>query len=222
MKRENSEKLYLAISEIDESIIEEASTPITKSNRAAQKIIAVAASAAIVTVGVIASSQFLKFGHKYEDGGSDMEGAPDYEASAPEFGDDIPSDNEMTSDIGTLILTGREDNTFSFDLKIYVSTDLPLHIHLYTKSGKILYSTDPDLNAPYKPIITVDGESADSLPGKIGSYKITVEFTEDTDIPTEPDFDIGESDDTTAPNNQTKADYFIIDNFGPVSFRDFE
>ena len=198
----NEEKLYLAIGDVDESLIEEASAPYKKQKMPAKKIIAIAASAAIVSVAVIGTAGLLNMGL------GNMKGDSNY---APEdFGGDMnesaPNDNVLISDIGRLELIENEGESFTFILEIYAPTSLPIDVYLYSKDKSAVYTTAQSAEAAeiYRPRVTVDGEAAERLPGEVGEYTVTISF----DGIHEKDIDW--------------QYFFTVDNFGPIKHGNFQ
>ena len=193
----SEEKLYLAIGEIDDQLIAEASVPYKK-GAPIGKIIAIAASAAIVTVAVAAGAGLFDAGIK-----SDManDAAPPPEDSNMDQEAAPGSSNIIESDIGILIPNYSTKNSYTFKLIIIAPTELPLDVYLYSQDKSALYTTasvtDEDIQL-YKVKVTVDGEEAERLPGEIGEYDITITF---------PNLD---------ESGIEWSNYFTIDNFGPI------
>ena len=230
----NEEKLYLAIGEIDDGIIAEASETVVKKSAVAVKIIAIAASAFIVTIGVLLSAGGL-LGQKNMDSAPSADGSWENKAESPGMpmpGEDEVSDREFISDIGRLTLLGNEGNSYSFILEITVPTNKPIHVHTLDKSHNYNSSTDPAKGTALSPTILVNGKAADYLPGEIGRYEIEILFPDFNDMdnesaPGDSDNQDGvippgspplspDKDQYFAPENMLS--YFIIDNFGPVPF----
>ena len=206
----NEEKLYLAIGEIDERLIEDAGAAYKKPFPI-KKFVAAAACVAIVTVAAIGMSNMLDLMDKGGNLGGGM--APEMNGSAaPEFGgDDSPSEGEvpendvLISDIGILTLIESDGKSFRFHLNITLPTYLPIDVYLYSKDGKAVYTTADSINdtesltSIYRPIILVDGEEAERLPGEIGEYVVTISFEGIAEL----DYDW--------------RSYFTINNFGPFT-----
>ena len=231
MKRENAEKIYLAIGDIDESLIEEATTPISQKSKTAQRIIAAAACATIVTAGILVSANYFNFGMKGESS-PDFNFAPGI--SNGDNSDSNTSQNPMNpypehsdeeiSNIMEIQGYHRESNIVSFILYIRHSTSSPINIHLYSENGTPIYSTDEDINPNLsKPVIIIDGEVSKELPTKQGSYSVSVIFGEESLEFENPDQDTsGPDTDNPIPPDVDPTDIFVIENMGDVLFSDAE
>nr|MBE6544864.1 hypothetical protein [Oscillospiraceae bacterium] len=190
----NEEKLYLAIGEIDERLIEEAGSAYKKP-LPIKKMVAAAACVVLVTVAAIGmSDMFLLMGNNGNSGG-DM--APGMNGGSAES--EIPENGVLVSDIGKLTLLETSDMSFTFRLEVYLPTALPIDIYLYSKDGSTVYTTAENVSTSsvYRPTILIDGEAAERLPGEIGRYEVTISFEgiEELDLQWQR--------------------YFTIDNFGP-------
>ena len=234
----NEEKLYLALGEIDDSLIEEATTPIKRSGKVI-KIVAIAASGYILTTAALASAGIgllLNGGMKdnqssdpsfdgiYNDGssrpnygGSSSNGSPAPNEPENSPGDSATNGKYFYSDFGLVTLKGKVDNQIFFTLEIFRESDSLLHVSSYSKSGAIISSTDPEASVDLMPIIFVDGRQSDSLPSEIGVYNVAIIFpdeSDDNDVPSTPEID--DPSEGTPPSNGTE--YFIIDGFGILPF----
>lgn len=218
----SKEKLYLAIGQIDEKLIEEATTPVSKAPFVIKKIITIAASIFVVnTVVIISLGMMMISGLGGKHNGSPNN--PDYNYSepngseAPNNGNNnesVPPDNIIKSEIGKLVILDRNKNEFYLVLDIFIPTDTPLHINCYDDAGNIISSTDPSMNSKNSPVIIVDGMTADSLPCEVGKYQVKIIFPELTD----DNNNNGSPPDT----NESKPKYFTIDNFGTICFDDVD
>lgn len=239
----NEEKLYLALGEIDDSLIEEATTPIKRSGKVI-KIIAIAASGYILTTAALASAGIgLLLNGEIKDSqssGSDMNAAPPpYGGStAPDYSPEANPDDSVTngkyfySDFGLVTLKGKVGNQIFLTLEIFRESDSLLHVSSYSKSGAIISSTNPGASVDLMPIIFVDGRQSDSLPSEVGVYSVSIIFpdeSDDNDVPSPPEID-DPSDDNDVPSSPSPdnpsegtppssgTEYFIIDGFGILPF----
>ena len=165
----NEEKLLLAIGEISDDIIAEASSPYQINRIPFKRAAAIAASVAVVTIGVtLLSGIFAKKFDANLSGGSapNMNGAMEGDCSEPR--------------IGSLVYMGKSgDNSFNFILTL--DTTGSVNILLKSTDGNIFYTTDeatPNGVEIRRPTITVNGELSDSLPSLPGEYDITISFDE--------------------------------------------
>lgn len=184
----NEEKLYLAIGEIDDALIEEAGGDYVRKNNYTKRLIAIAASAAIVTVAVIGSSRFFDASLK-----NDMAGdAPgDYEPNmkpganegyGPESsasGTDGSGDTDNATD-GTSYAALKSINATNLTLKLTICEDMqsPIDVYLYSADKSVVYTTakDADEGNVRRPTVIVNGEIADGLPYESGSYEVKIIF----------------------------------------------
>ncbi|MBP3401670.1 MAG: hypothetical protein J6K85_01275 [Clostridia bacterium] len=170
----NEEKLLLAIGEISDDIISEVSEPYKRKPFPMKQTLAIAASLAVVVVGVSLSGIFDARLDK------NMSGA----ASAPELNDghyDGSNGSGKFDDVaylGAIAYVGKVgENSFSFNLSL--NMDSPIHVTLKSLDGTVIYTTenisDEDVEIR-RPTITVNGEAADALPSLAGEYDITITF----------------------------------------------
>lgn len=196
----NEEKLYLAIGEIDERLIEEAGSAYKKPFPI-KKMVAAAACVVLVTVAAIGVPNMFNLMDKGGNMGGDM--APGMNGGSAGFpengGSEIPENGVLVSDIGKLTLLETSDMSFTFRLEVYLPTSLPIDVYLYSKDGSTVYTTAENVSTSsvYRPTILIDGEAAERLPGEIGRYEVTISFEgiEELDLQWQR--------------------YFTIDNFGP-------
>lgn len=247
----STEKLYLAIGEIDEKLIEEATSPVKKIAIPIRRFITIAASIVIICTVAIASLNYLGDLFLPKNGGNAAVPPTESEdnIAAPDFGgsnnkdDELLGNNMFYSDIGSLMLVGREGNKFSFILNLISPTDTPIHIHSYDEKDNKISSSDSTSGLANSPIIYVDGKEVDSLPCEMGIYYLNIVFP-NWDTESSPEFDGNESlnpegpsapgepsnpDDPSNPGESSKPtnppvtdsqepSYFIIDGFGPIPF----
>ena len=197
----NEEKLYLAIGEIDESLISEANEGRGKKKFPMRKFSTIAAS--IVMTVMIGFVALAVLSNQYAKNDQNQEGSDNSTNTGenPSYSDEsIPDDMVYESDIGRLTILGRDGNSFDFLLEITTDTDLPIHVNSYDKLGNNLVSSNPQNGAAMAPSITVNGSEVDFLPGKVGSYNVTITFPDymlpdDNDTPeaapTPPDDEYG-------------------------------
>lgn len=186
----NEEKLLLAIGEISDDIILEASTPYKRKFIPTKKTMAIAASIAVVTIGITMLPRLFDGVFDKNAGGS----------AAPEYGDGM---NGMQGDLdireadfGYLVYTGKvAENTYSFKLVIITKPDEPIDVRLYSKDKSIVYTTADNAEdgiTVRRPTITVNGERSDKIPTDVGDYEIEISFDNlEKDIKWDTTFDMG-------------------------------
>ena len=226
----NEEKLYHAIGEIDETLIVDAYIPIKKAPGPFAKYLVSAACVLIIgaiSVVVYALFDFLFLPNKggnmappyMEEVGNDA--APDI--NYPNFDDSNedagmkPNNNMFYSNIGSLMLLGRDENKFNFILNISSPSEDPIHVYIYDKEDNKIGSSNSVDELTSSPIIYVDGKEADCLPSKIGVYYINIIFP---DLPSEPEIDEETPSEPTPPPeiDSAKPDYFVIADFDAIHF----
>ena len=168
----NEEKLLLAIGEISDDIILEASTPY-KQSIINKKSLTIAASIAVVAVGI--GILPLALGNAFGNGASGGNSAPEMGGDSSNGSLDIREES-----FGSLSYHGRlDDNTYSFTLLIMTEASEPIDVTLYSKDDSVVYTTKdvtPDGVIVRRPVITVNGEVQDKLPTEVGAYDITISF----------------------------------------------
>ena len=171
----SEEKLLLAIGEIDESIIAEASADYKRKFVFNKKALAVAASVAVVAV-TISMLPGLLLGRLDKDAaGGDA--APEMNGGMLESGKDV-----RVESYGSLTYNGKKsDDKFSFTLIIVTDATSPIDIYLYDNDPdvSIVYTTANNMPSDMevrRPTITVNGEAASALPTTAGEYEITINF----------------------------------------------
>ena len=197
----NEEKLYLAISEVDDALIAEASAPYKKNTVTPMKILAVAACAVIITVGAIGALT-LDLGSKGMAGDSapesdmpNMYGTinPDYNAPGKDDEENAPGDDGcenvgsiIVGEAGSLTMIHGDGVSFSFKLRITKPQHNQLNVYLYSIDKSIVYSTAyvDEASCVYRPTILVDGKPADNLPTDVGEYYVTISFDGKNEINT--------------------------------------
>lgn len=209
----NEEKLYLALGEIDDSLIEEATTPIKRSGKVI-KIVAIAASGYILTTAALASAGIglllnggmvgnkdsaPSFDDIYNDGssrpnygGSSSNGSPAPNEPENSPGDSATDGRYFYSDFGLITLKAKVDNQIFLTLEIFRESDSLIHVSSYNKYGMIISSTDPEASVDLMPIILVNGRQSDSLPSEVGVYSVSIIFpdeSDDNDVPSNPEID---------------------------------
>lgn len=195
------EKLYLAIGEIGDDIIKEASEPYKKP-LISRRTVAVAASLALVTVTAFTAGSILLSGLTNIGDMGGNSAAPEYGGNNSGDSAEIPGDDLLISDIGNIEVVDRGDGSvFTLILTITAPTDLPINVYLYSTDGSVLYTTatevsDEDVEEVRRISITVDGEVCDAIPTEIGKYEITLSFD--------------------GMEEYGYKSYFTVDNFGPV------
>ena len=169
----NEEKLLLAIGEISDDIISEAEAPYKRRLVPTKKTLAIAASVAVVAVGITLLPGLLprpKF---------DVGDAAPPEMNGGANGGKVNLDVSETG-CGRLECTGRTDgHTFSFILTLYTDLNFPLDVTFKAKDGSIVYTTEEGVSVDTeirRPTITVNGEAKDALPTLSGEYDITISF----------------------------------------------
>ena len=197
------EKLYLAIGEIDESIIKEASEPYNYQKNIVKRFSVIAAAVIIISaVSVISLGMFGSLMKGGQDAAPDMDWMPEGMPSpAPDFGENDESDNDgginneyIASDFGYLILTKYKNGCFSFDYTVFAQSASPVYVKLY-ESGVLIGTSESTASGELKSIkLTVNGEICSTLPTSVGTYTVKI--------------DVGEID-------WSKA-YIHIDGFGPI------
>lgn len=169
----NEEKLLLAIGEISDDIISEVSEPYKRKPFPMKQTLAIAASLAVVVVGVSLSGIFDARLDK------NMSGA----ASAPELNDGHDGSNgsgkfDDVAYLGAIAYVGKVgENSFAFNLSL--NMDSPIHVTLKSLDGTVIYTTENISDEGVeirRPTITVNGEAADALPSLAGEYDITITF----------------------------------------------
>lgn len=175
----NEEKLYLAIGEIDDGLIEEAGASYKKPFPV-KKIVAAAACVVLVTVAAIGVPNMFNLMDK----GGNMEGdmAPGMNGGSAGFpengGSEIPKNDVIEGDIGRLTLLESNGASFTFLLNVYLPSSVPIDIYLESIDGIAVYTTAENVTGAsvYRPTVLVDGEVSDRLPGEIGEYEVTISF----------------------------------------------
>lgn len=175
----NEEKLLLAIGEISDDIILEASTPYKRKFIPTKKTMAIAASIAVVTIGITLLPRLF-------DGAFDKNNAGG--SSAPEYGDGMNGaigggtenlDISETS-AGRMECVEKTDGyKFGFTLTLYADLVSSLDVTFESTDKSIIYTTKEsiaDNTEIRRPTITVNGEVATTLPIKAGEYDITISF----------------------------------------------
>lgn len=174
----NEEKLLLAIGEISDDIILEASTPYKRKFIPTKKTMAIAASIAVVTIGITLLPRLFDGVFDKNAGGS----------SAPEYGDGMNGaigggtenlDISETS-AGRMECVEKTDGyKFGFTLTLYADLVSSLDVTFESTDKSIIYTTKEsiaDSTEIRRPTITVNGEVATTLPIKAGEYDITISF----------------------------------------------
>ena len=167
----SAEKLLLAMSEIDEQIIAEASEEYKRKFIFSKKAMAIAASVAVVAVTISLLPGLLP---KMGAGGN----------AAPEMGGDMMngSADVREESFGTLIYNGKKaDGRFSFTLIIVTEAPSPIDVYLYDNdpNASIVYTTAGNMPSDVevrRPSITVNGEEASAIPTSPGEYEILLGF----------------------------------------------
>ena len=162
----NEEKILLAIGEIDDEIVAEASAPYKRKPLPAKQVLAVAASIAIVAVGITLLPDLSK--KSFDAVGN---------AAAPE------ASNPDVSHLGDIAYLGCEDGVYRFILDLGENVG-PIDVTLKSLDGSVVYTTEPtdasnDSSSDVeirRPTITVNGVSVDALPTEPGEYEITISF----------------------------------------------
>ena len=169
----NEEKLLLAIGEISDDIIAEAETPYKRRLVPTKKTLAIAASVAVVAVGIALLPGLLPR-PKFDAG---MAAPPEMNGGAS--GGEVNLD-VSERDCGRLECTGRTDgHTFSFTLTLYSDLTSPLHVTLKSSDGSVAYTTEEGVSVDTeirRPTVTVNGEVQQNLPTTAGEYEITISF----------------------------------------------
>ena len=200
------EKLYLAIGEIDDSIIKEASEPYNYKINIIKRLSTIAAAVIIISaVGVISMGTLASLMKGGLDAAPDMGEMPNMgecaPSPAPDFGENDESDNDgginneyIASDFGYLILTKYKNGCFSFDYTVFAQSASPVYVKLY-ESGVLIGTSESTASGELKSIkLMVNGEICSTLPTSVGTYTVKI--------------DVGEID-------WSKA-YIHIDGFGPI------
>ncbi len=167
----NEEKLLLAIGEISDDIIAEVSTPYTRKSVPMKRTLAIAASIAVVTVGITLLPGLLDGKFDKSMGGN---------AAAPEMSGGMSGDvaDGSGEHFGSLAYVGRVgESSFNFNLMLDMTTIV--NISLKSADGTVIYTTEDIADEGVEirhPTITVNGEAAEALPSHPGEYDITVSF----------------------------------------------
>lgn len=170
----NEEKLLLAIGEISDDIISEVSEPYKRKLFPMKRTIAIAASLAVVVIGVSFISRM--FGTGLDKNMSGSASAP--ESNGGHYGD--VSDKVDSAYLGAIAYVGKVgENSFAFNLSL--NMDSPIHVTLKSLDGTVIYTTENISDEGVeirRPTITVNGEAANALPSLAGEYDITITFDE--------------------------------------------
>ena len=170
----NEEKLLLSIGEISDDIIAEAEAPYKRRLAPTKKTLAIAASVAVVAVGITLLPGLLEGSFDKNSGGN----------SAPEMNGGMDG-TEMNFDIsetthGILECIERTDGySFNFKLTLYADLKSPLDVKLKSQNGSVVYTTEDASTEGVevrRPTITVNGEVKQNLPTAAGEYDITISF----------------------------------------------
>ena len=185
----NEEKLYLAVGEIDEELIKEASEAYRPKIRSFYKGFTVAAS--VIIVSAVALVFGVLIGVPTSDGKGSCPGeSPDLNVSPDGYlKDESTNDSSYGASLGRY-LTGLElldDFIVKFHLSVTENDSYPVDLSLcgsyFNELGEQKYAvckTAPS-HSRYEilltPSYTVNGMPADSIPTKKGEYDITVDFS---------------------------------------------
>ena len=185
-------KMNLAMSEIDDKLIEEASGEY-KVSSPIKKYIAIAACVAVVTVAAVGVAVGILLNGGIN-GNSDLGlngGANNMEGSVRE---------PVYGDFGSIKITKSTDDTITFTLTNLTNCSYPIDISLFSDDASIIYTTADysGFGLVIKPNITVDGVASDELPPLKGEYEVTVSFNGISSLGT------------------TWNDYIVIDGFKPL------
>lgn len=168
----NEEKLLLAIGEISDDIVAEVSKPYKRKPFPMKQTLAIAASLAVVVVGVSLSGIFDAKLDKNMSGG---DAAP--ESNGSHYGDVNDGCNDVAY-LGAIAYVGKVgENSFEFNLSL--NMDSAVHVTLKSLDGSVIYTTEDISDEGVeirRPTITVNGEAANALPSLAGEYDITVTF----------------------------------------------
>ena len=196
----NEERLLGAIGEIDEELIREASSSYKKTFTPLTRGLTVAASIALTSAIIIASSGL--FAPKSDNamiGGADFSDG----SSSPNAGSNTVY---IESELGYIYDVRRVDeNKISFEILLEADVDEPLYVKIfaYDEAGvPRLIATNDKTAEGYDPTIapsiTVNLEAKDNMPTAGGKYFVTV--------------DLGKINDDGYPS----FNYIEIDGFGKV------
>jgi hypothetical protein len=205
----SNEKLYLAIGEIDDSLIEEASKPVKRTAIIIKRIGAIAACFIIGTSILLLSKTLFKPKGDMSPSSPDSNFAP--APGAPGDGKEDESVDyldKIYSDFGCLEQVYSDGVSFEFNLTLDIALDQPIEVYLYSKDGKTVFTTKISENdsedtgnngvTVLRPTILIGGVSANSLPKEAGRYRVSISFD---------GLDESEIDWNS---------YFHIDGFGPI------
>lgn len=174
------EKLLRAIGEIDEELIKDAASPYKKRFTPLTRGLTVAASIAVTSAILIASSGLLSPKFDNAMGG---DAAPEVNDSASPGKDSYST--YIESAIG-YIYDVREVDTgkISFGLLLYSDTDTRLNVNVFANDAqgntRLVATNDIDsenYTPKLSPTLTVNLEPCDTLPQKGGNYFITIDFS---------------------------------------------
>ncbi len=165
----NEEKLLLAIGEISDDIIAEVSAPYKRKIAPTRRTLAVAASIAVVAVGITLLPGLLE-GKKFDKnvGGN----------AAPEMNGAADGSEGFGNHFGSLAYVGSTDSAFNFKLTLD-AVGAHLDVCLKSADGSVIYTTEDitvDGVEVRRPTLTVNGEAVEALPSLPGEYDITVSF----------------------------------------------
>jgi hypothetical protein len=176
----NEEKLYLAIGEIDESLIKEASAPYKPRLHSVYKGLAIAASVAVISVVTVLGGIFKDTSK----GDGDMNSAP---TTSPEgeFDEALEDSVSHKDKISDIVL--EDELKVSFRLTITDEGNPPVELTVIGKiingdsSSEYAICTTGDNKSGFKialsPSYTVNGIPTDKIPTEAGEYDITVDFS---------------------------------------------
>lgn len=176
----NEEKILIAIGEIDDELINEASAPYKAKFNSLTRGLTIAASVTIVSAVILASSGLFmpKSFDKNDMGGA----APPFENSGADGGDFVGTVESEHGFISDIVKTG--DHTLKFDLRIFLDCSESFDVLLIGKSSdgsKKAICSSGDAPEGYdlilSPTITVNGNEADTLPNKAGVYTVVIDFS---------------------------------------------
>lgn len=172
----NEEKLLLAIGEISDDIVAEASAPYERKYMPVNKVMAIAAGIALITVSVALLPRIFSVGLIKDAAGN---------AAAPEMNGGMSMDGSYSdcTDIngiylGSLEYVGRVgENSLRF--KLTLNSTAIAHLSFKSADNSIVYTTKDvtvENTEIRRPTITVNGEAAEALPSQPGEYDITISF----------------------------------------------
>ncbi len=178
----NEEKLLLAMGEIDDELISEASSAYKRRFTPLTRRLSVAASVVLVSAAVLAASE-LFLPKAFDTGFDGGNASPPFSESTENSG--CPDGTEfLESEYGRIYnLRSIGDDKISFNLSLHSDCDTALDIYFYgiNESGmqELVATTDKSSEIygyTFPPVITVDGVIAEELPNTVGDYSVTIDF----------------------------------------------